>query len=96
MKRSNLYLYEGYGTGHPASLRFLEGQAFVKGILTEFNSFCYIGSYTIIANFLSFYPRLKIATVLPPARKGCNFSSRRISRLLNLSRTDWSIDKQAL
>ena len=90
MKRSNLYLYEGY-----LRRRWLEGQTCVKDLLTEIKSFGYNGSYTILANFLSAYPRLEIAPVLPPARKGSNFSSRRISRLLNQSPTDWSTDEQA-
>ncbi|GAB4019213.1 ISL3 family transposase [Spirosoma migulaei] len=90
MKRSNLYLYEGY-----LRRRWLQGQTCVKDLLTEIKSFGYNGSYTILANFLSTYPRLEIASVLPPARKGSNFSSRRISRLLNKSPTDWSTDEQA-
>lgn len=90
MKRSNLYLYEGY-----LRRRWLEGQTCVKDLLTEIKSFGYNGSYTILANFLSAYPRLEVAPVLPPARKGANFSPRRISRLLNQSHTDWSTDEQA-
>lgn len=52
------------------------------------------GSYTILANFLSIYPRSEGEAALPPARKGNNFSSRRISRLLNQSEEDWSADEK--
>jgi transposase len=89
-KRSNLFLYEGY-----LRRRWLEGQTNVKELLVEIKSFGYNGSYTILANFLSVYPRLEVAPVLPPARKGNNFSSRRIGRHLNQSPSEWSADEAA-
>ena len=89
-KRSNLYLYEGY-----LRKRWLEGQTHVKELLTELKAFGYNGSYTILANFLSAYPRLESEPVLPPARKANNYSSRRIIRLLNQSADKWSADEEA-
>lgn len=90
MKRSNLYLYEGY-----LRRRWLEGQTNVKELLAEIKSFGYNGSYTILTTFLSAYPRSEVEPVLPPARKANNFSPRRISRLLNQSEDDWSADEKA-
>lgn len=91
MKRSNLYLYEGY-----LRRRWLEGQTNVKELLAEIKSFGYNGSYTILTTFLSAYPRLEVEPVLPPARKGANFSPRRISRLLNQPEEDWSADEKTI
>lgn len=88
-KRSNLFLYEGY-----LRRRWLEGQTNVKKLLAEIKAFGYNGSYTILANFLSTYPRLEAEPVLPPARKASSYSSRRISRLLNQSANKWSADEQ--
>ena len=90
MKRSNLYLYEGY-----LRRRWLEGQTHVKELLAEIKAFGYNGSYTILANFLSAYPRLETEPTLPPVRKGANFSPRRISRLLNQPPAEWSADEEA-
>ena len=53
------------------------------------------GSYTILANFLSTYPRLETEPILPPARKANSYSSRRISRLLNQPASKWSADEEA-
>ena len=88
MKRSNLYLYEGY-----LRRRWLEGQTNVKELLAEIKVFGYNGSYTILATFLSAYPRSEVEPALPPARKGANFSPRRISRLLNQPPSEWSADE---
>jgi len=90
MKRSNLHLYEGY-----FRRRWLEGQTNVKELLAEIKSFGYNGSYTILTTFLSAYPRLEAEPTLPPVRKANNFSSRRISRLLNQSEVDWSADEKS-
>lgn len=90
MKRSNLYLYEGY-----LRRRWLEGQTNVKELLAEIKAFGYNGSYTILATFLSAYPRSEMEPALPPVRKGANFSPRRISRLLNQSPAEWSADEAA-
>jgi transposase len=89
MKRSNLYLYEGY-----LRRRWLEGQTNVKELLAEIKAFGYNGSYTILATFLSAYPRSEVESALPPIRKGNNFSSRRISRLLNQPPSEWSVDEE--
>lgn len=88
-KRSNLLLHEGY-----LRRRWLEGQTNVKELLTEIKSFGYDGSYTILTDFLSAYPRAETEPVLPPARKASSYSSRRISRLLNQSPDEWSADEQ--
>lgn len=90
MKRSNLYLYEGY-----IRRRWLEGQTNVKELMAEIKAFGYNGSYTILTTFLSAYPRSEAEPALPPARKGNNFSSRRISRLLNQLPSEWSADEEA-
>lgn len=62
--------------------------------MAEIRCFGYNGSYTILTTFLSTYPRSEAEPALPPARKGNNFSSRRISRLLNQSPADWSADEE--
>lgn len=77
------------------------GQTNVKELLTEIKDFGYNrndgrGIYTTLTDFLSTYPRLKVQPALPHARKGSNFSIRRISRLLNQSPTDWLTDEQAI
>lgn len=89
MKRSNLYLYEGY-----LRRRWLEGQTNVKELLAEIKSFGYNGSYTILTTFLSAYPRSEVEPALPPARKGNNYSSRRVSRLLSQLPSEWSADEK--
>ncbi|GAA4467223.1 hypothetical protein GCM10023189_50500 [Nibrella saemangeumensis] len=61
----------------------------------EIKDFGYNGSYTILANFLSAYPRLEVVPSLPPARKTNSYSSRRICRLLNKPPSDWSADEEA-
>ncbi len=88
-KRSNLLLYEGY-----LRRRWLEGQTNVKKLLVEIKDFGYNGSYTILATFLSAYPRLETEPALPPARKATSYSSRRICRLLNQLPDQWSADEQ--
>lgn len=88
-KRSNLLLYEGY-----LRRRWLEGQTNVKELFEEIKAFGYNGGYTILTAFLSTYPRTETEPALPPARKANSFSSRRISRLLNLSPERWSADEQ--
>lgn len=89
-KRSNLLLYEGY-----IRRRWLEGQNNVKALLSEIKAYGYTGSYTILANFLSAYPRLEGDPILPPASKVNTYSSRRISRLLNQLPETWSANEQA-
>lgn len=88
-KRSNLFLYEGY-----LRRRWLAGETNVKDLLAKIKAFGYNGSYTILANFLSTYPRSEAESVLPPARKANSFSSRRICRLLNKPPSDWSADEE--
>lgn len=67
----------------------------MKELLAEIKAFGYNGSYTILANFLSSYPRSEVEPALPPVRKGANFSPRRISRLLNQPPSEWSVDEEA-
>lgn len=70
------------------------GQTNAKELLTEIKSFGYNGSYIILTDFLSAYPRAETELVLPPARKASCYSSRRISRLLNQSPDGWSAAEQ--
>ena len=89
-KRSNLFLYEGF-----LRRSWLEGQTNVKELLAEIKAFSYNGSYTILANSLSTYPRSEEEPILPPARKANSYSSRRINRLLNQSADEWSADEES-
>jgi len=98
-KRSNLLLYEGYGSGHPVTSALAgsgrhAGQTNVKELLEEIKAFGYTGSYTTLTEFLVSYPRLEVEPVLPPARKASSYSNRRICRLLNQSAVNWSADEE--
>ena len=82
-KRSNLYSYEAY-----LRKRWLEGETCVAVLFEEIKAQGYNGGYTILTSFLADYPRLAVEPTLPLARKGVNYSSRQVGRLLNLPEPD--------
>ena len=82
-KRSNLYSYEVY-----LRKRWLEGETCVVVLFKEIEAQGYNGGYTILTSFLADYPRLAVEPTLPPARKGINYPSHQVGRLLSLSESD--------
>jgi len=58
---------------------------------------CYNGSYTILAAFLSNYPRPCQKSTLPPTQNKLNYPSRKLTRLLSQHAVDWpEVDKPFL
>ncbi|WP_225000390.1 ISL3 family transposase [Cesiribacter sp. SM1] len=87
-RKSNLLDYESY-----LRQRWQEGQQCAKALLQEIKERGYNGSYTILAGFLSNYPKTGEALSLPSAQKVENYSTRSLSIAFCKTEQEWD-DKQ--
>ncbi|WP_224994353.1 transposase [Cesiribacter sp. SM1] len=71
---TNLLAYEAY-----LRQRWQEGEQCAKTLLQEIKARGYNGSYTILAGFLSQYPKTAEGFALPAAQKVVNYSTRSLS-----------------
>ncbi|TXK20079.1 ISL3 family transposase [Pontibacter qinzhouensis] len=83
-KRSNLLEYEAY-----LRQRWQEGEQCAKSLLKEIKAMGYNGSYTVLTELLTTYPKDRILGSLPPVRKGMNISGRSLSIALCQPEVDW-------
>ncbi|WP_224995226.1 ISL3 family transposase [Cesiribacter sp. SM1] len=81
---TNLLAHEAY-----LRQRWQEGQQCAKTLLQEIKERGYNGSYTILAGFLSNYPKKGDAFSLPPARKVENYSTRSLSIAFCKTEQEW-------
>ena len=73
-RRRNLFEFETY-----LRKRWGEGETCVKNLWKEIKPLGYNGCYSILADFLSKYPKTANPHVLPPVQKGTTYSSRSLS-----------------
>lgn len=83
-RRSNILEYESY-----LRQRWQEGQQCAKTLFQEIKAKGYNGGYTILAGFLSNYPKTPDLSQLPPAKKAVSFSSRSLSIVLCQQEVNW-------
>lgn len=83
-RRSNLLAYEPY-----LRQRWQDGQTSVKTLFEQISTLGYNGSYTILAAFLSNYPRPFQKSTSPPTQNKFNYPSRKLTRLLSQQAVDW-------
>jgi transposase len=83
-RHSNLLEYEAY-----LRQRWQEGEHCVKLLLKEIKPMGYNGSYTILAQLLSDYPKDTRLNSLPAARKGANLAGRSLSIALCQPAEKW-------
>lgn len=83
-RRSNLLAYEPY-----LRQRWQDGQTCVRTLFKQISTLGYNGGYTILAAFLSNYPRPFQKSTLPPTQNKLNYPSRKLTRLLSQQAVDW-------
>ena len=81
---TNLLAHETY-----LRQRWQEGQQCAKVLLREIKASGYNGSYTILAGFLSHYPKTGEGLSLPPAQKETSYSSRGLSIAFCKTQQEW-------